>query len=149
MWQLFGLPSLFKESSENVLDNLIAQQLDYLGDEGFRKVWRDDWERDDSEDDSSPSSGQGSGVEPRTPRRWRLKNRRAKGPLEDRFEKDVQGYRTKTGMALFEQDEKDAILDLIKGMLKFDPTTRFTIEQVLQSEWMVKWALPMLKKKDV
>jgi hypothetical protein len=44
----------------------------------------------------------------------------------------------------FEEDEKQAILTLMRGMLVFDPKGRLSIQEVRESEWMVKWALPAL-----
>lgn len=43
---------------------------------------------------------------------------------------------------MVEEEERAAFLDLIRRMLLFRPEARPTAEDVLQSEWMVKWALP-------
>jgi serine/threonine-protein kinase SRPK3 len=61
-------------------------------------------------------------------------------PLENTFENGVQKWRRKKGSALWEE-EKVAFLDLMRQMLVFQPEKRPTAGQVLQSEWMVKWAL--------
>lgn len=67
-------------------------------------------------------------------------------PLETAFEEFVQKYRRKRETAgIFGVEETQAILDLMRGMLKFKPEDRLTIDQVLKSEWMVEWALPQLE----
>jgi serine/threonine-protein kinase SRPK3 len=33
----------------------------------------------------------------------------------------------------------------MRGMLRFRPEERLTIDEVLRSEWMVNWALPQLE----
>lgn len=43
---------------------------------------------------------------------------------------------------MFDDDEKAAFLDLIRRMVVFLPDGRITIEGVVQSEWMQRWALP-------
>lgn len=58
----------------------------------------------------------------------------------------MQKYRRKRGAAgTFYEQETQAILDLMRCMLRFRPEERPTIDEVLQSEWMVKWALPELE----
>ncbi|GFF50223.1 serine/threonine-protein kinase SRPK [Aspergillus udagawae] len=60
----------------------------------------------------------------------------------DRFEDSVQQPRQDSGMPLFDARERDAIFDMLRPMLSFRPEDRPTTKQVLESEWMVKWALP-------
>lgn len=62
-------------------------------------------------------------------------------PLEGSFEVGVQEWRRRVGDEIGE-NEKAAFLDLMRRMLSFRPEERPTVEGVLQSEWMVKWALP-------
>jgi serine/threonine-protein kinase SRPK3 len=65
--------------------------------------------------------------------------------LEDAFEEFVQKYRRRREAAgTFKEKETQAILDLMRSMLKFRPEERLTIDEVLKSEWMVKWAMPQL-----
>jgi hypothetical protein len=45
-------------------------------------------------------------------------------------------------MLLFDARERDAIFDMLRLMLSFRPENRPTAQQILESEWMVKWALP-------
>ncbi|PWY88821.1 kinase-like protein [Aspergillus sclerotioniger CBS 115572] len=64
-------------------------------------------------------------------------------PLDQEFEQGVRKYRQKQpGIEDFDDEETAAILDLMRRMLKFRPEERLTIEEVMQSEWMVKWVMP-------
>ncbi|RAH43562.1 uncharacterized protein BO95DRAFT_393856 [Aspergillus brunneoviolaceus CBS 621.78] len=60
----------------------------------------------------------------------------------DRFEDSVQQPRRQEGMPVLGDDERDAIFDMLRPMLAFRPEERCTTKQTLESEWMVKWALP-------
>ncbi|EXK98237.1 hypothetical protein FOQG_01210 [Fusarium oxysporum f. sp. raphani 54005] len=48
--------------------------------------------------------------------------------------------------AKLDDEESRAFLDMIKGMLRFRPEECMTADQVLRSEWMSKWALPLAEK---
>lgn len=66
---------------------------------------------------------------------------------EDRFEDSVQEPQTQeAGMAVFDVEEKLAIFELLQAMLRFRPEERITARQVLEFEWMAKWALPEYEK---
>ncbi|RAH71180.1 kinase-like protein [Aspergillus aculeatinus CBS 121060] len=64
----------------------------------------------------------------------------------DRFEDSVQQPRRQEGMPVLGDDERDAIFDMLRPMLAFRPEERCTTKQILESEWMVKWALPAYEK---
>jgi serine/threonine-protein kinase SRPK3 len=64
----------------------------------------------------------------------------------DRFEDSVQQPRRHSGMPPFDLKERDAIFAMLRSMLSFRPENRPTAKQVLESEWMVKWALPEYDK---
>ncbi|KAE8349447.1 kinase-like domain-containing protein [Aspergillus coremiiformis] len=64
----------------------------------------------------------------------------------DRFEDSVQQPRRDSGMPSFDAKERDAIFDMLRPMLSFRPENRTTTKQILESEWMVKWALPEYEK---
>lgn len=49
-------------------------------------------------------------------------------------------------MPPIESAERDAILSMLRSMLSYRPETRPTAKQVLEFEWMVKWALPEYDK---
>ncbi|CAI7640373.1 unnamed protein product [Penicillium discolor] len=61
---------------------------------------------------------------------------------DNRFEDSVEKPRRDKGIPSFDAKERDAIFDMLRPMLSFRPEDRPTTKQILQSEWMVKWALP-------
>jgi serine/threonine protein kinase len=61
---------------------------------------------------------------------------------EDRFEDSVHQPRRDSGIPSFDAREKEAFFDMLRPMLSFRPENRPTTKQILESEWMVKWALP-------
>ncbi|KAJ5488515.1 hypothetical protein N7539_003405, partial [Penicillium diatomitis] len=65
---------------------------------------------------------------------------------DDRFEDSMQQPRRDNGMPLFDARDRDAIFDMLRPMLSFRPESRPTTQQILESEWMVKWALPEYSK---
>lgn len=75
-----------------------------------------------------------------------LENREGVYSLEDRFRFSTQEPRQKEGMGLFEQDEEEAFFAMLRSMLRYKPRDRSTAGEVLESEWMRKWAMPEYKK---
>ncbi|KAF2013940.1 kinase-like protein [Aaosphaeria arxii CBS 175.79] len=65
---------------------------------------------------------------------------------DDRFMDSLQRPREEYAMPLISPPEKRAIFDMLRPMLAFRPEDRSTAKQVLESEWMVKWALPEYEK---
>lgn len=65
---------------------------------------------------------------------------------KDRFEDSVQQPRQDSGMPLFDSKEREVLFDMLRPMLSFKPGIRPTTRQLLDSEWMVKWALPEYDK---
>ncbi|KAK4860831.1 hypothetical protein LT330_004562 [Penicillium expansum] len=65
---------------------------------------------------------------------------------DDRFEDSVEQPRRKRGIPSFDKKEREAISDMLRQMLSFKPEDRPTTKQILQSEWMVEWALPEYSK---
>jgi len=53
--------------------------------------------------------------------------------------------RREVGMMEFDNEEKAALLDMLKGMMAFDPGKRVTAEQTKKSKWMRKWGIPGLE----
>jgi hypothetical protein len=47
-------------------------------------------------------------------------------------------------MAKMDEEEKQAFVTLVKSMLSFRPEDRPSAQQVLESDWMQKWAKPVL-----
>lgn len=134
IWEILGMKFIFSESETQ--DEIAAQQIDVLGSSNFPEKWRKHWERVDEEDKH------GNVSVPRNPTGVRETWPR----LENAFEEFVQEYRRKREAAgTFDEQETKAILELMRGMLRFRPEDRLTIDEVLKSEWMVKWALPQLE----
>ena len=67
-------------------------------------------------------------------------------PWEVRFETCVQRPRIEEKMTALEASERDALSSLLRSMLSFRPEDRPSAQQNLESEWMVKWALPEYEK---
>lgn len=135
IWEILGMKFIFSEAETQ--DEIVAQQIDVLGASNFPESWRNQWERAGEEEKSDSST-----AIPRRP----TGVRETWPNLEDAFEEFVQKYRRKReATGIFEEQETRAILELMRSMLRFRPEERLTIDEVLKSEWMVKWALPQLE----
>lgn len=66
--------------------------------------------------------------------------------FEEAFEV-VQKYRRKR-VCESDMEEAAAIIDSMRRMFVFQLEERPTIQEVLQSDWMVKWALPELERSS-
>jgi hypothetical protein len=66
--------------------------------------------------------------------------------METRFEHAVQQPRRERDMEAMGDEEKEAFLSMLRSMLVFRPEGRVTARQVLESEWMVRWAIPEYEK---
>lgn len=136
IWEILGMKFIFSESETQ--DEIVAQQLDVLGSRNFPESWRKQWERSGEEEKHAEVAI------PRKP----TYERETWPNLENAFEEFVQKYRRKRAAAgTFEEEETRAILELMRGMLRLRPEERLTVDEVLGSEWMVKWALPQLELK--
>lgn len=134
IWEILGMKFIFSESETQ--DEIVAQQVDVLGASDFPESWRKQCERLDEEGEDGYRSI------PRRP----TGIRETWPSLDNAFEEFVQKYRRKREAAgSFDDQEVPAILDLMRRMLRFRPEKRLTISEVLESEWMVKWALPELE----
>ncbi|KAI8408139.1 hypothetical protein FOFC_11073 [Fusarium oxysporum] len=106
-------------------NEVIADQVDALG--PLPHEW---WEKWETRTNVSTEGGQPKGG-------------RKVWPLQKRFDLILQrGKKT----AKLDDEESRAFLDMIKGMLRFRPEECMTADQVLRSEWMSKWALPLAEK---
>ncbi|KAJ6145280.1 kinase-like protein [Penicillium chermesinum] len=65
---------------------------------------------------------------------------------DDRFEDSMQQPRRDSGMPSLDASEREAFFDMLRPMLSFRPEKRPTTKQILESEWMLKWALPEYDK---
>ncbi|CAN8105061.1 unnamed protein product [Discula destructiva] len=136
IWEILGMKFIFSQSEPQ--DESVAQHLDVLGSQKFPESWREQWERPAAQEEHADVT---------MPRKATYE-REIWPKLEVAFEEFVQKYRRKWGtVGIFEEEEARAILELMRGMLKFRPEERLTVDEVLESEWMVKWALPQLQQK--
>ncbi|KAK6223598.1 hypothetical protein QIS74_03542 [Colletotrichum tabaci] len=63
-------------------------------------------------------------------------------PWERRFEQWVQSPRRSRSMETMGEDERDVLLKLLGWMLAWRPGERPEVLEVLEAEWMTRWALP-------
>ncbi|KAF2996647.1 hypothetical protein E8E13_003375 [Curvularia kusanoi] len=134
IWEILAMRPIFSDCEP--LDEIVAEQIDVLGYQSFPQAWKSQWERTGNEEDEKSDM---------IPRRPADGDRETWHTLEDAFEKYVQKFRRDQEAAgTFDEEETQAILQLMRGMLKFRPEERLTIDEVLGSEWMVNWALPQL-----
>ncbi|KAE8356759.1 kinase-like domain-containing protein [Aspergillus coremiiformis] len=130
IWEILGMKVIF--SSEFATeDEIISQQIDVLG--PMPPEWWGAWEERSQffDDDGRPKEGHCV---------W--------SAIDRAFEEDVQVYRRKFKIGEFGAEETVAILDLMRKMLAFRPEERPTVQEVLRSEWMVKWVLPDLDRSS-
>ncbi|XP_044717144.1 kinase [Hirsutella rhossiliensis] len=128
IWEIIGMKAIF--SSEFATpDEVTSQQINVLG--PMPAAWWEGWEAKYTFFDENGHPKQGTYPWP---------------PLAEAFEDGVQKYRRKFQAGIFDQEETSAILDLVRRMLAFEPEKRPTAEEVLESEWMVKWAQPDFKR---
>ncbi|KAL3255241.1 hypothetical protein ABHI18_008349 [Aspergillus niger] len=123
IWEILGMKVVF--STDVPYDEVIAHWMDVLGPMPWE--WFEKWDERGRFFDESRRAVEGRYV-------W--------ADLEGAFEECVRVYRRKHKMGEFDDDEAVAILELMRGMLKFRPEERLTVEEVLRSEWMVKWVMP-------
>ncbi|RHZ59771.1 hypothetical protein CDV55_105607 [Aspergillus turcosus] len=129
IWDILGMKAIFSSDFATV-DEMVAQQIDVLG--AMPLSWFTCWEKRGQffDDDGRPVEG-----------------RHVWPSIDKAFEEGVQKYRRKSGRVdEFDREEMAAILDLMRRMLAFRPEERPTAEEVLKSEWMVKWVLPEYNK---
>ncbi|KZN91018.1 Serine/threonine-protein kinase SRPK [Penicillium chrysogenum] len=125
IWEIVGMGAIFSTDFVDE-DHIVARHIDVLG--PMPSEW---WHRWHARSRFFDEHGQPT--ESYRGNRW--------PPLEESFEIGVQKWRRKMGGKI-EEDEKDAFLDLMRRMLSYRPENRATAEEVLMSDWMVKWALP-------
>ncbi|PVH93024.1 kinase-like protein [Periconia macrospinosa] len=136
IWEILGMKPLFSEIEEQ--DEVVAEQIDVLGIHNLPAPWRRKWEGKDIDWENWNTEIPRLPFGKRTP--WPV--------LEDAFQECVQEDRREmvTEGVFEEGEETEAILELIRGMLTFNPEERWTIDMVLHSKWMAQWALPELEK---
>ncbi|OQD61597.1 hypothetical protein PENPOL_c016G04662 [Penicillium polonicum] len=125
IWEIIGMKSIFSTDYVDE-DEIVSQHIDVLG--PMPPGW---WQRWGGR--SRFFDEHGCPTESHRENRW--------PPLQESFEIGIQKWRKRVGDEMTE-NEKSAFLDLMRRMLQFRPEERLTAEEVLSSEWMVKWALP-------
>ncbi|PLB42182.1 protein kinase-like protein [Aspergillus candidus] len=129
IWDIVAQRSLF-EGFLTDEDDMTCQQIAALG--PLPRKWWERWKGRGNyfNDDGEPNNRATSQY----------------GPLEDSFELDVQKARVREGMSPFGSGERDAFFEMMRSMLAFRPEERLSVQQVLEAEWMVKWAIPEYEK---
>lgn len=129
IWDIVSQKSLFEGFLTNE-DDMSCQQIGVLG--PLPPEWQRKW---DAHRDQLLEHGKPINESQSLNQSW-----------EDRFETCVQRPRIEEGMPAFEASERDALSSMLRSMLSFRPEDRPSAQQVLESEWMVKWALPEYDK---
>ena len=130
MWKVLGtLTSISVEVFDP--EEIVVQWIDLFG--PLPTIWWDSWEAKSRyfETDGRPKEG-----------------REVWGPLEKTFEDTVQRYRREGDHGVYGTEEQKAILDLMRCMLALKPEDRPSAQDVMESEWMVRWGLPDLERAE-
>lgn len=129
LWEMMAQRPLFGEILATS-DIITSQQVNALG--VLPKDWWDKWTAR-----SEFFQSDGTPIESRRTPSW-----------DSRFERDIQEPRRKTvdlGGSL-DANEAKAFTSMVRSMLSYRPAGRLTAKDVLEAEWMTKYALPELKK---
>lgn len=127
IWTIMGQRPLFEGMNASA-DQIAKEHVDVFG--KLPSEWWQKWDarrRWFNEDGSRDHGGEGR-------------------PWAKRFEDSVQDPRRECGMEEVGEEEKAALFVMLKAMIAFRPGERLTTEEILQSEWMRKWALPELER---
>lgn len=130
IWDIVSMKSLCSHDFSTA-DEIISQQVDLIG--PLPPTWRAQWAHVEEEvyDKDGKRKNPDTGLWP---------------SLDVAFEDGMQKYRRKLEVGAFDEPEQKAFLSLIRRMLTFDPTKRISVDEVLRSEWMVRWVMPDLKR---
>ncbi|KAJ8063651.1 hypothetical protein OCU04_007515 [Sclerotinia nivalis] len=131
IWEIMGMKAIFSTDFIHE-DEIVSQHVDVLG--PMPSEWWQCWEGRPLFFDEH-----GYPTKSHQENRW--------PSLEDSFDIGIQNWRHKLGGAI-DVNEKAAFLDLMRRMLSFQPGERPTVDEVLTSEWMVKWAFPDYKRSQ-
>ncbi|KAJ5697593.1 hypothetical protein N7488_011277 [Penicillium malachiteum] len=111
IWEILGMKAIFSSESFSA-DELASQQID----------WNERGRGEFFDINGHPAN-----------------DRYVWPPLEQAFEDNIQKYRRSREVAVYGEEETAAILDLMRQMFAWLPEDRPTAEEVLKSDWMVKW----------
>ncbi|GIJ82105.1 hypothetical protein Asppvi_000608 [Aspergillus pseudoviridinutans] len=127
IWEIIGQRPLFEGFNPSV-DWVIREQVDVLG-----KLPLEWWAKWNSRTRWFNEDGtRHSGANPRT---W-----------EQRYSDSVQEPRQEAKIQVVGEEEKAALLAMLRAMLAFRPEERPPAKEVMDCEWMQRWALPELAK---
>lgn len=130
IWTVLGQQSLFEIFSPTD-EYVTKEQVDALG--TLPPTW---WERWAARGDYF--NDQGELLDPTSSRLT----------LEDQFEHSIQTPRQDVGMERVGEQERVALLDMLRNMLAFIPEERPTAASLMTCDWMTKWALPDLREVE-
>jgi serine/threonine protein kinase len=140
LYDVLGGQPLFRPLYGSEDDDLLADMISALG--PLPRRWWDRWAGRGGffeNDGSWKRGGKGTRIpENCAPISWPLSRRMwemGRGETPENCEWDVGG------------GEMRALEDLLTGMLAFEPSERLTAEEVVNSEYMVKWALPAWERQ--
>ncbi|OAR01410.1 hypothetical protein LLEC1_04069 [Akanthomyces lecanii] len=131
IWDIVGMQALFSSAFYSD-EEVMCQIVDCFGPPPVE--WYENWtNRGDFYDDTgAPKEG-----------------RHVWPNIEAAFEERVKEFRRGADKGEFCNEEEEAFLDMIKQMLRYKPEERPTVQQVLQSHWMVNWAQRDYKRSQV
>jgi serine/threonine-protein kinase SRPK3 len=66
--------------------------------------------------------------------------------IEKRFDEYIQKARLAEGMPAVQETESLAFIGMMKSMLKFRPGERLTADDILETEWFLKWGFPAYER---
>jgi serine/threonine protein kinase len=135
LYEVLGERCLFETFAWD-RDDIIAEMVNTLG--MLPKRWWEKWEARGEFFEEDGSWRKGGVMRICTPKFRRLHQRMwdmGRGETPETCQWDVAG------------GEMRALEELLRGMMTFEPSERFTAEQVLRSEYMVKWALPAWERQ--
>ncbi|KID88401.1 protein kinase domain protein, partial [Metarhizium majus ARSEF 297] len=125
VWATLGQRPLF-EMFWGTEDNATWMQVQTLG-----KLPGEWWEKWDARSEDYTDDGQLIRVD--------------NGPVytfDYQFENDIQEVRRRYKMETMDSAEKEALLAMLRPMLAYRPEQRCSVNEVLDSEWMTRYAMP-------
>lgn len=125
LWEVIGMKAVFSTDYWSE-DELVAQYADVLG--PMPPEWWEQWQARARFFDNS-----GAATESYRRNQWPT--------LDECLETNIQKYRREEGTEMSPEEAK-AFIELMRWMLSYRPKDRPTAQQVLQSEWLSKWARP-------
>ncbi|GKT59583.1 protein kinase domain-containing protein [Colletotrichum tofieldiae] len=109
-------------------DDATADQVDALG--PMPDEWWEAWE----------------GRSKRFSENGKPKKGREVWTFDQRFQDAIQEPRSRRGLEVMNDSERDSLFKMIRGMLAFKPGDRLSAEEVLRSDWMRACAIPEAEK---